>query len=373
MKIKSRLKQLVFLVWTVLMACSQNADDKVFVQAVPQNPNFMTFDSVYLVNKFPKIHSIEKGVSLGKEFIGMKDFEIIDSLMVVSTSFQKFWSIYQLPSFDSLGSFLSLGEGPKEFSYPSIASDKVLFQSEGNDITALIYQFSKGNLLKFNLNQSIQLGQDSLELVDYDLPLFLFDFLILESDHYYLRQPENQETKQNRYLLSQGQLSTNVLLDQLNRAEVSNGMLNMSLMASMTRLSPDRNKILEMYFRLNYFNLYALDGSLKKTIAIEPMLDDLSLLEKVPQPERNYRFSDVRAYDDFFALLHLNELEQDFATGRKSFPEILIFDWEGNPISKLVFEDFFTSFDFDLINQKVYTFDSQTDQFKVHDLPFDFN
>ncbi|MCS5490456.1 TolB-like 6-bladed beta-propeller domain-containing protein [Algoriphagus limi] len=373
MKIKSAFKLLGILKILVFTACVQNSDEKDFVQAVPQNSNFLTFDSVHVVNEFPKIHAIEKGVGLRKEFIGMKDFEIIDSLMVVSTSFQKFWSIYQLPSLDSLGSFLSLGEGPKEFSYPSIASDKVLFRSEGDDITALIYQFSKGNLLKFNLNQSIKLGQDSLELADNDLPLFLFDLLILESDHYYIRQPENQETKQNRYLLSQGQLSSNKLLDQLNRAEVSNGMLNLSLMASMTRLSPERDKILEMYFRLNYFNLYALDGSLKKTIAIEPTLDDLSLLEKVPQPERNYRFSDVRAYDDFFALLHLNELEQDFATDRKSFPEILIFDWEGNPISKLVFEDFFTSFDFDLVRQKVYTFDSQTDQFKVHDLPFDFN
>ncbi|MGM0944892.1 MAG: hypothetical protein ACQEW9_06880 [Bacteroidota bacterium] len=369
MKIKYTLNQLLFLTWTMLIACSQKPDEKVFVQAVPQTFNYMTFDSIHVVNRFPKIHAVEKGQDVKIEIIGLWNFEIIDSLIVTATMNSRgLWQVYNLPDFDHLGSFLSLGEGPKQFFKSPSVGDKVLFRSEGNDITALIYEFTKGELIKFNLNQSIKLGQDSLEQVEDDLPPFLFDFLILGQDHYYLRQPENQETKQNRYLLFQGQLSSNSLLDQLNRAEVSNGMLNMSLMASMTRISPDRDKILEMYFRLNYFNLYSLDGSLKKTIAIEPTLDDLNLLEKVPQPERNYRFSDVRVYDDFFALLHLNELEQNFATERKSLPEILIFDWDGNPISKLVFKDFFTSFDFDLANKKVYTFDSQTDQFKFHEV-----
>ncbi|WP_144603280.1 TolB-like 6-bladed beta-propeller domain-containing protein [Algoriphagus algorifonticola] len=352
-----------------LASCKNDSDEKDLILAVSQSSNFMTFDSVHVVNKFPTVFPIDEGRSLDKELIGMRDFKIEDSLMIISTSFKKFWSIYQIPRFDSLGKFLSVGEGPKEFSYPSMSSDKVLFQKEGSNLEALIYEFSKGRLLKFNLTQSLDLGQDSLEVIDDNLPPFLFDFLILGSNNYYFRQPENQETKQNRYLLSDGQLSSSPVLDQLNRAEISNGMLNMSLMASMTRLSPRKDKILEMYFRLNYFNLYSLDGSLKKTISLESTLDDLSLLEKLPELERNYRFSDVRVYDEFFALLHLNELEQNFATERKSYPEILIFDWEGNPISKLIFKDFFTSFDFDLANQKVYTFDSQTDRFKYHEVP----
>lgn len=368
MKIRSIIKLITFLGAGGFVACTQNSEKGVYVQAVSQTSNFMTFDSVEVVTNFPNVITVEKGKHLDKEFIGMKDFEIVDNLMIISTGFQKFWSIYQLPNFDSLGNFLSLGEGPKEFTFQAIPSDKVLYQQENNDKTALIYEFSKGNLLKFNITQSVKMGKDSIELIEDDLPPFLFDFLVIDSSYYFIRQPENQETKQNRYLLSSGHLTSNAALDQLNRAEISNGMMNMSLMASMTRISPDSKKILEMYFRLNYFNLYALDGTLKKTIAFEPTINDLSLLENTPRMEQKYRFSDVRIYDDFFALLHLNELEENFASERKSYPEILIFDWDGNPVTKLLFNDFFTSFDFDFANEKIYTFDSQTDQFRFHEV-----
>lgn len=366
-----RLRFCVFFVVLIVFSnCRRNSETKNFSVYVPESSGFMFFDSVTIVNEFPEIYKIKGGQLVEKEIIGMWDFEIQDSLIIVSTKKTKgVWEAYKLPDFEYYGEFLSLGEGPTEFNRAPSVSDKVHFVFNEFEKSAFIYDFSRGGLLKLDFKQSKLIRKDSIEVVDNQLPAFLFDLLVLDSAFYFLRQPENMETQQNRYLDSSGTLISRNVLEKLNFSAVSNG-LNFPLLASMTRVRLDGNTIVEMYFGLNYFNLYSLDGSLKKSIGLDPILDDISVLEKTDQLDRKFRFSDVRVYDKFFALLYLNEIERDFASERKSYPEILFFDWEGKPLSKFQFNEFFTSFDIDMYNQVLYTFDSQTDSFRSYDFVF---
>jgi len=351
------------------IACSSDKVSETVFFPDYSNTNYMAFDSVYLIKDFPKTETIDSGIEVSKEIIGMWNFEVVDDLMIVSTRNQRgAWEAYTLPGFELFGKFLSVGEGPKELSATPSVSDKVHFDLSHGEKSALIYDFQRGRLLKLFLERSVDLGRDSIQLLDAKLSPYLFDFLKIDSGFYFIRKPENLETQINRYLDSSGVLSTRPVLEELNTSKIS-GNMNFPILSSMSRLKDGGKTIVEMYFRLNYFNLYSLDGNLKKTICIEDEIDQISVIEELEQKDRTYRFSDVRVYEDYFVLLHLNEKEEDFASKRKTKPEILFFNWEGNPLAKIVSEYFCTSFDIDLVNKHLYTFDSQTDRFKKYDLP----
>ena len=53
---------------------------------------------------------------------------------------------------------------------------------------------------------------------------------------------------------------------------------------------------------------------------------------------------------DSYLTLDINENELRFQTGRKIYPEIQLFDWDGNPLAKIKINQFATHFDFDFQN-----------------------
>lgn len=360
---------IVIIVISGLWACGKDKRSETVYFSDHSSLDYMAFDSVHFLQDFPEIHVLGKGKPVNQEMIGMWSFEIEDSLLFVSTmnSF-KMWKTYKLPDMEFYGGFLNIGEGPAELSGSVNVSDKVQYEFSDSKNSVIIYDFKRGRLLDLDLDQSRKLGRDSVRLFDHNPPSFLFDILVFDSTSYFMRQPENLETELNRYFDSAGVLTSRKVFEELNNSKVSQS-LNLPIISSMTRSKSDSETIVEMYFRLNYFNLYSLDGSLKKTICIENQMDKISSIEALEQIERKYRFSDVRVYDDYFALLHLNEVELDFSTERKSKPEILFFDWDGNPLAKIISKEFFTAFDLDLNNQVVYTFDSETDRFRLHEVP----
>ncbi len=328
----------------------------------------MTFDSISYVYDFPKTLFIAEGQQVGEEIIGLLNFAIEGDLLITSVRGNKdLLQVSRLPDMQPYGNFLSIGQGPKEVSSTLSAND-LRFEFTEMDTSALIYDFQRGRLLRLDMDESVRLRRDSVRAVDENVSPFLFDFLVLDSAFYFVRKPENRDQALNRSLDSAGVSTTRDVLEQLNQSQISNS-LNIAVIASMTQVQPGKETIVEMYFQLNYFNLYALDGSLKKTICLESQPDNLRAVEALEPMDRKYRFSDLRVFEDYFALLHLNEVESDFATERKSKPEILFFDWEGKPLAKIVSEDFFTSFDIDETHQVLYTFDLETDVFLKYPLP----
>ena len=57
-----------------------------------------------------------------------------------------------------------------------------------------------------------------------------------------------------------------------------------------------------------------------------------------------------------------------FQTGRKKYPSILLFDWEGRPLAELKLTRFVNSFDIDMVNKTLYVFDVYNDKMFAYDL-----
>lgn len=329
---------------------------------------FMVLDSFVYATEFTNEFILDDKLETGLDIVGAWDFAIQDSMMIFSTRSNKgLWKFLSLPELDDLGDYLEVGKGPLEFSSSPSVSDKVKFTKIDGVLYSYIYDFQYGKLSKLNITESLKAKETVISVIDESLPKFLFDFMMLDSSKYFYREIANMETQLLRYLDHHGDTSVNSNMAKLNEAAVLAGD-NFGIMATMTRYSDRHDKIVEMNFGLNYINLYAVDGNFGKTICLESKLDDIRMIENQEDNERIFRFSAVRVYDDFFGLVYVNEKEETYFTSRKNFPEILLFDWDGNPLAKLKLQSQISTFDIDFSKRELYTFDAQTDEFAKYDI-----
>src|SRR5690606_4105037 len=139
---------------------------------------------------------------------------------------------------------------------------------------AYLYDFQKGRLLKFDIGESIHSNELHLSVLNDDLPPFLFDFVMIDSSTFFIKELGNLNTQQFRYLHKQGEKTTLPLLDKLNQASISEGE-DVNILSTSTKLSGRHNRFVEVPIGLNYINLYSLDSSFTKTTCVGEKLFDI--------------------------------------------------------------------------------------------------
>ncbi len=126
--------------------------------------------------------------------------------------------------------------------------------------------------------------------------------------------------------------------------------------------------MVEIPIGLNYINIYSLDGSFGRTICIGKELFNIGKIQDLNRVKRVYTFSDIRLFDDFFGVVHVDEERINYFGERKKTPRILFFDWDGNPLAELVSDHHITSFDIDFTRGELYTLDLYSDEFYKYDI-----
>ncbi|MFC4871155.1 hypothetical protein [Negadavirga shengliensis] len=183
----------VTLMLSTLFSCDNNKLD---------HQKYMTLDSLEYVLEFPNEFVIHNKKETGIDLVGVWDFAIQDSIMILSTRKKNgVWKFLSLPEYHHLGDFLHVGEGPLELSSSPSVSDKVKITKENNRYHAYIYDFGYGKLLKLDINQSIKHQELFISTINDSLPQYLFDFLVIDTDTYFCKEIGNMETQQFRYLL----------------------------------------------------------------------------------------------------------------------------------------------------------------------------
>lgn len=351
----------VSLILSLFLSC--NKDDS------SGQPIYMAFDDVEYVHEFPQTFTLEDGKTLGIDVIGIRDFRIFDSIMVMGTSNPDgIWSFISLPSYQKLGSFLKRGEGPREFMQGPSTSNEATFVREKGSLLAFLYDFQKGKVKEFNISQSLNDGELHLTELEASLPPFLSNFIMVDSVTYFTKEIGNRDTQQLRFIYKNGENISLPLLDKLNQPALREGG-DFNILATNTKFSDVKNRFVEAPTGLNYINLYSLDSSIEKTICIGEELSDIFKIQDVwPQWDRKYVFVNNQAFDDFFGVIYVNESFKDYETIKKQLPSIMLFDWEGNPLAELKMENHFTHFDIDFRSQELYTFDIHSDEFLKFDI-----
>jgi hypothetical protein len=226
-----------------------------------------------------------------------------------------------------------------------------------------------------NVDESIKNNQLNIYTFNDALPLISFNFAMLDSVTFFIKEIINNETQNIRYILDNGKKIIPPHFEKMNRAKLRNKE-DINILSTISKCDFDRNIIVEMPVGLNYINMYSIDGFLGKTICIGKRLDHIGKIQNIqPWWKRIYTFSDLRLFSKFWGVVYINE---DYRTNEIKYktndddkvqlPNILLFDWEGEPLAKLMINNFITSFDIDFINGYLYTLDLNTDIFCKYDI-----
>lgn len=327
----------------------------------------MVFDNVEYVTEFPKSFNLSNKTVPDIDVIGITNFTVYDSNIIFSTKRKdSLWFVFSLPDYYYRGSFLSNGNGPFEFvQSPRVNAGKLFKENE--ELFVGIYDFQKGRVFKLNIDRTLNEKKLTISVLNDSLPAFLFNFMIIENDKYFCKEVNNNHTQQIRYILENNKRTTPVVLEKLNQASINEGE-DINILSTMTNMNYDNGIIVEMPIGLNYINMYSLDGDFSKTVCISDKLDNIEKIQNKDRWDRIYTFADLRIFENFWGVIQIDEEEKTYQMGRKKLPKIYIFDWQGKPLAELKLDHFITSFDIDLKNGVLYTFDVHSDELYKYDI-----
>lgn len=357
---KVTLYTLVLLSLSVLIRCSQSP--------TPSSPNFMMFDDVEYVTEFPQSFNLSNKTVPDIDVIGITNFTIYYSKIIFSTrKTDSLLPVFTLPQYKYRGSLLSKGNGPFEFMQsPSVGSSTKFFK-ENDELFAAIYDFQKGRVLKVNIDKSLTTNKLDISILNDSLSPFLFNFMMIEDDKFFCKEVHNNETQQIRYIIEGNRKSTPAVFEKLNQATIKERE-DVNILSTITKMNYDNDIIVEVPIGLNYINMYTLDGAFSKTVCIGDKMDNIEKIQNKDRWDRIYTFADLRLFENFWGVIHIDEDEKTYQLGRKKLPLIYLFDWQGKPIAELKLDHFITSFDIDLKNGSLYTFDVHSDELYRYDV-----
>lgn len=331
----------------------------------------MAFKNVEYIEAFPHVYHLSGDTVPDIDIIGINDFCVVDSMMVFSLrGSDSLWAFYSLPEYRLLGRCLTRGDGPNEFvQIPGVSFKTDFFRNEG-ELSAVIYDSQKGRALKLDVNAVLKSFDHPVSVLCDNLPPFLFNFIAQSDTSFFCKGTNASYNQQIRYIKEPSGEFVPSVLESLNAASVDDGMKNINIISTISRMNHDNGLIVEMPIGLNYINIYSLSGHFSKTICIGKKLYDISDIESQDFEDRIYTYSDLCVYKQFWAVVSIGEDMKTFQTGRKHYPSLLLFDWNGSPLAKLDLNRFITSFDIDVANGTLYTFDTYTDELRKYDIGY---
>ncbi|MFN3801478.1 hypothetical protein [Belliella pelovolcani] len=324
----------------------------------------MSFEDVEFITGFPLEFNLNERFVPKVNNVGLREIKILDNYLILEKMGGS-WAIYSLPDLTILGSFLKRGDGPLEFMQgPSL--NKVSFEKENDDLIAYLYDFQKGRAMKFNVSQSLSSKEQVLSEYESKLPPFSFSFAKLDSNTFFVKELGTRDTQQLRYIIKNGQKESLDIADELNQTSIREGE-DFNILSTLMGYSGINDRIVEAPIGLNNINIYSIDGSFAKTICLGEGLSDITKIQSQFRWNRLYTFANLTLFKDFFGVVFINEDDNTYQLMRKKLPCILLFDYNGKPLTKIQTGKHFTSFDIDFVNQELYTFDVHSDEFFKYD------
>ena len=313
---------------------------------VPEN-SLAFADVVYVEDGYPVTWELAQGDTLDLPVLGVSDFVVKDSLLIVSNNDNAGRvTVLSLDGTTVYGKFLRIGRGPGEtVSFNGVSSVQFSHKENGH-LTASWTDYA-GNLMEWDVTASLESGQTevtsrSLELQDSP---WLLDAVPLDGQEYLVVHAGADRNSINRFILtSDGERRTTPPLARLNSATVkaesesgsgrvvgSGNMVSFSvpgfnLLNGSHVYESSRGLIVEAERTLNTMNIFSADGTYARTVCTYgDRVDDVSSVEHDSDARLALR---PKTYPDFISVLHWfrePEIKQ----------YVRLFSYEGEPLAEI--------------------------------------
>ena len=324
---------------------------------VPEN-SLAFADVVYVEDGYPVTWELAPGDTLALPVLGVSDFVVKDSLLIVSNNDNAGRvTVLSLDGGTVYGKFLRMGRGPGEIvSFNGVSSVQFSYKEDGH-LTACWTDYA-GNLIEWDVTASLENGQTEVTSRSLDLQdsPWLLSAVPLDGQEYLIVHAGADRSSINRFILSSdGERRTTPPLDRLNSATVkaepesgsvvgSGNMVSFSvpgfnLINGSYAYDSSRGLIVEAERTLNTMNIFSADGTYARTVCTYgDRVDDISSVEYDSDARLALR---PKTFPDFISVLHwLREPEV------KQY--VRLFGYEGEPLAEIPLPEGGVFYDMDI-------------------------
>lgn len=349
------MKKLLVLLVFSLLACGQS--DPIL------NGRYVCCDSVVVLEKWPEITTLPAPQVLDIQCLGASSFNLIDSLLVVQKSAAPYYEIFDMSNKKSQGEFVHQGNGPGEFLCATRISS--LYHKDGQCV-AEIYDQEKNTIEVFNISQSIAQKKTVISPSPRKPQRALSSFFVNDSVECIFDL--NQGYTQHLRLVKIADSPVNEIASakRLNEASVSGGMEESYVLSATQVINKDQLLVAEAPLAHQQINIYSIvDESISLTICLGKELKPIEELQRVGRKNVVYYHGEMKAYDDFFAVLYAPEVRGE----EPPLPMLHVFSWKGEFLARVQLTEPCHSFDIDLVNRKLIALDRGKERFLIYDVP----
>ena len=239
-----------------------------------------------------------------------------------------------------------------------------------NGKTCLVHSDNKGNLLSWCPDDLYEEDYPDIEMLTDSVPVNSFYTLYVNDSTFICRNVSADASGQERYLLASGRRETTGAMDKLNSLSIpvkGDGYM-FNILSSFSRYNKDRDVVVEASLMLNTIYLYSLDRQFERTICYGSRVDNINDVFQKGLTGLRETFTRLTIYDDFFAVMYDGGKMYEELNFLKSNPEILVFDWNGNPVAKLDLPFPADVFDIDVSSGTLYTLDREREIIRKYDI-----
>ena len=328
--------------------------------------NSLAFDDVvYVEDEYPVTWELTEGDTLDIPVLGVSDFVIKDSLLIVSNNDNAGRvTVLSLDGKTVLGKFLREGRGPGEIvSFNGVSMTQ--FSHRDGHLTACWTDYA-GTLVEWDVTASLRNGLSEVATRDLELDgsPWLLEALPIGDRGYLIAVAGEDKNTIKRFVLSQdGKTEVTPPLERLNRVEVRSTAQGSGRVAGSGNMvvfsvpgfnsisgdyaySPERGLVVEAERTRNSLSIFSIDGDYARTVCIYgKSIDDVSDVDVGNDRERlTLR---PKAFPGSISALHwLREPEVELY--------VRLYGYDGEPLAEIPLPKGCIFYDFDISGGCLY-------------------
>ncbi len=279
-----------------------------------------------IVDSFPEMYSLT-GTTINSPVTMLspiKNCIINDKLIVYDAVKNDLFKVFKLPDLDYLFSWGNIGRGPDEF----LSIDNNYIRVFNNVLELL----DRGRLIKILVNENSMTIKSITGLPNLQNPI---NGLQKINDSIYIIDNIFTDGEFEHLLIN---VQTNKIIKKFgkypdDRLNIKNSLQKYQIYFKSNISSPNKGIFIVFYMYFNRIKIYNRQGELQKNISLRDR--EIKKYSVEPQINNPIYFAFPYATEKYFYVLRLNKTDDEIIKNIDKYnPELLIWDWNGNPIAK---------------------------------------
>ena len=296
--------------------------------------------------------------------IGVHGLRVVDSVIVVNRKSN--WSVLSCDGRKKYADFLSVGQGPAEFSYSVPYVWSSYHNRENDSIIMYIPNDKRNTVVRANITDLILGGKGRIREHTVNPSMQrAWATVVCDSISVLMSLPNDSLTGLCKYFCVGDSMSVIKGMETLDAVRVQSGE-NLNLLVATLRYGKTSGYFFEAKAYLNWINIFSKNGVNLKTICVGDRMFDLDEMDSNGINYDEDVYIGGAAWDKGFGVTCKEEMISS-APSNLEKSEIQVFDWDGNPIFRTILPVYVKAFDIDWVNKRLIVHDRVNDRVLAYD------